>query len=182
MPDLWLVRHATPQVAPGLCYGALDVPAEPEATAEAAARLAAALPHGMRVRCSPRQRCRQLAAALSALRPELVIEADARLAEMDFGHWEGQAWDAIGQAALDVWLADFATHAPGDGESVTAFLRRVAAAYDDARLDTASRLWITHAGVIRAAQLLARGQRSITRADEWPREAVPFGQWTRLAI
>ena len=41
---LWLVRHAAPQVAPGTCYGALDVPADPAATQAAARRLAAALP------------------------------------------------------------------------------------------------------------------------------------------
>ena len=28
---LWLVRHAAPLVAPGTCYGALDVPADAQA-------------------------------------------------------------------------------------------------------------------------------------------------------
>ena len=36
-------------------------------------------------------------------------------------------------------------------------------------------LWITHAGVIRAVRLLLAGVRVVERADQWPREAVPFG-------
>jgi len=38
-------------------------------------------------------------------------------------------------------------------------------------------LWITHAGVMRAATLLHRGARHITRADQWSKAAPGFGQW-----
>ena len=43
-------------------------------------------------------------------------------------------------------------------------------------------LWITHAGVIRAVELLARGVRHIERADQWPVEAPKYGQWRTLAL
>ncbi|MCW8168906.1 phosphoglycerate kinase, partial [Verminephrobacter aporrectodeae subsp. tuberculatae] len=63
---LWLVRHAAALVAPGICYGALDLPADATATRSAAARLAAALPSQPRVFHSPLQRCAQLALELQA--------------------------------------------------------------------------------------------------------------------
>ena len=46
----------------------------------------------------------------------------------------------------------------------------------------AGTLWITHAGVQRAASLLERGIRCIGRADQWPRAAPGFGQWRMLAL
>ena len=43
---------------------------------------------------------------------------DARLAELDFGHWEMQSWDGIPRAEVDAWAADVAHYRPGGGESV----------------------------------------------------------------
>ena len=172
---LWLARHARPLVEPGMCYGALDVAADGPATLAAAHTLAAALPLGFCVRSSTLQRCEQLAQALSALRPDLTIFFDPRLREMDFGHWEGQRWEAIGQPALEAWTADFAHHRPGGGESVQIFMQRVVAAWD--AVGPQPTLWITHAGVARACSLLAAGIRDIDRADQWPHAAPGYGEW-----
>ncbi|HZF82948.1 MAG TPA: histidine phosphatase family protein, partial [Burkholderiaceae bacterium] len=99
---LWLQRHAPVLCAPGLCYGATDHAAEDEATQAAAAALAAELPTGVVPWTSPLRRCVGLAQALAALRPDLPpARVDARLAEMDFGAWEGQAWQAIARAELE---------------------------------------------------------------------------------
>ena len=46
---VWLVRHAQPLIAPGICYGATNMPAESQATLEAAQALARTLPPGIRV-------------------------------------------------------------------------------------------------------------------------------------
>jgi alpha-ribazole phosphatase len=43
-------------------------------------------------------------------------------------------------------------------------------------------VWITHAGVIRAATLLSKGIRAIKQADEWPHQAPGFGEWCSLAL
>jgi alpha-ribazole phosphatase len=173
---LWMVRHAQPLIAPGVCYGQLDVPADVEATAACARALAEVLPHGIHIICSPLQRCEQLAHVLLGLRADLTYKTDPRLQEMDFGQWEGQRWDDIGAAALDAWVADFAHHRPGGGESVEAFMQRVAAAWDETA-SVAETLWITHAGVIRAAALLQSGQRYVDRASQWPADAPAFGGW-----
>ena len=194
--NLWLVRHAQPLIDAGICYGRLDMAAEADATAQCAARLAAQLPSGLRVVSSPLQRCEQLAHALHALRPDLAYKTDARLQEMDFGQWEGRAWQAIARAELEAWTDDFAHYQAGhDGDSVTRFMARVGAAFDDWTLRPQARamaqgtmaqesgvLWITHAGVIRAVELLAQGVRHIERADQWPVEAPKYGQWRTLAL
>jgi alpha-ribazole phosphatase len=177
---LWLARHALPLIAPGMCYGATDVPADAAATLQAAERLAHGLPTGVTVAWSPLQRCAQLAQALALHRPDLKSVPDPRLQEMDFGDWEGRLWTDIGADAMAAWTADFAHYRPGGGDNVHGFMQRVASAWD--ALDGTSTLWITHAGVIRAATLLASGVRHIDRADQWPRTAPAFGAWARLEI
>lgn len=172
---LWLVRHAAPDLAAGICYGRLDVPADTAATRQAALALAAELPAGALIRSSPLQRCEQLAKAVCGLRPDSACETDPRLAEMDFGSWEGLAWDAVDPAALQAWTDRFEHYRPGGGEAVGELMQRVAAAWEDAARESRPTAWITHAGVIRAALLLAAGRRTVTAAADWPREEVPFG-------
>lgn len=183
---LWLLRHAQPLVAPGICYGRLDLAADAAATADCARRLALELPADIRVSASPLQRCAQLAQALLTLRPDLACHTDARLQEMDFGHWEGRAWQDINRAELQAWTDDFAHYpAGGSGESVSAFMARVGAAFDaldDASAPPRATLWITHAGVIRAAELLAQGIRHIAHARQWPLSAPNYGQWRTLTL
>lgn len=179
--QLWLVRHAQPLVAPGVCYGARDVPADPHATQMAAQTLAKALPHTLQVVSSPLQRCERLAKVLQGLRPDLTYKTDARLVEMDFGAWEGQPWDTIARAELDAWTDNFAHWRCGGGENVQGFIARVAAVWDACAAENQSVVWITHAGVIRAATLLARGQRTVHHATQWPRDACDFGQWCVVA-
>ena len=168
-------------VDPGICYGALDVGADLACTQAAASALAPHLPYGILVHCSPLQRCVQLAQALRLLRTDIEIRLDPRIAEMDFGSWEGRRWDAIGQAALDAWTADFANHRPGGGEPVSRFIQRVSAAFSEARKSGGDATWITHAGVIRAARLASEGVH-ITKAADWPLDAPAFGAWTTLPL
>lgn len=175
---IWLVRHAQPLVAPGVCYGALDVPADVAATQHAAHGLAQRLPPGARVLVSPLLRCQQLAQALQVLRPDLRFDTDARLAEMNFGVWEGQRWDALPPEAFEAWTSDFWQNRVGGGECVADFMGRVAEVWDAAvavPLPGVPQVWLTHAGVIRAARLIASGQREVRSAEDWPAAAPGFG-------
>ena len=177
---LWLVRHAAVLQAAGVCYGASDVPADAASTAAAAASLALALPDQVQVHCSPLRRCTALAAQLQALRPACTAHIDPRLAEMDFGTWEGRSWDAIGEPALRAWTDDFREHHPGGGESLAQFMARVGSAWREATAANDDVVWITHAGVIKAATWLASGQGELPRADQWPVRAVLCGAWVTL--
>jgi len=162
-----LVRHPTPVGAAGLCYGRtdLDLPAGWEAEAEA---LAAGLPPGPWVLfSSPASRCRRLAAWLGG-----PVEVDDRLAELDFGAWEGRRWDEIPRAELDPWSTDFVTGRPPGGESFAELAERATAAARDIAARTPGRvaLVVSHSGVIRA--LLARA-RGVALADAFS-IPVPF--------
>jgi alpha-ribazole phosphatase len=175
---LWLLRHARVELEPGLCYGASDVPANGELTQQAGQAAAALLPPGLPVWVSGLGRAQQLARALSHLRPDLgAAVVDTRLNEMDFGRWELQPWDAMPRAAFDVWMADFAHHRFGGAESTQELIDRVADALEDLRQRAlGDAVWVTHAGVIRAAQFITtHGRGPIRCASQWPREAPATG-------
>ena len=178
---LWTVRHATPLIARGVCYGALDVAADAQHTLQAARALVQALPVQCKVWVSPLQRCMQLANALSDIRPELKPQTEMRLREMDFGTWEGVSWDSIPLPAMQAWTDDFGAHRFGGVESANEVLARVADLWDAARQHPDEpQVWITHAGVARATQLLSKGIRSVDSASQWPTDAPSYGEWWRI--
>ncbi|MEM9050041.1 MAG: alpha-ribazole phosphatase [Pseudomonadota bacterium] len=168
---LILLRHTRPAIAAGICYGRSDLDLAPGFKADAD-RLALSLPPVSRIVTSPLRRCARLAEHIGAARG-LPVDPEPRLSEMDFGAWEGVAWDAIPRAELDAWAADFLHARPHGGETVAMLLARVAAALSalaDAGGDT---LIVAHAGVIKAA-LVAHGDK-----DGW--EARPaFGEIRRI--
>ena len=176
---LWLLRHAPVDAAAGLCYGATDLSCITGRTEAVAETIASLLPAGIAVRSSPLQRCATLAGAVARKRPDLSPPSfDARLAEMDFGAWEGQPWDAIARGDFDAWMNDFAqARAGAHGESTALFMARVGAAWDDWLDAKRDALWVTHAGVMRAVLLLQQGVRCPENAGEWPRQSIAFGEW-----
>ena len=166
---LHLIRHPPPSIAPGICYDRLDVSAEIPAAAIAALR--AQLPSGLPVYSSPLRRCLDLA---HRLHPAPVV--DARLAEMDFGAWEGRSWDAIPRAELDAWAADIAGYAPPGGESPAQLQAR---ALDFvAGLNVPEAVLVTHAGVIR--MLLAYWQE--LPPESWSQLLLAYASCTRLHV
>lgn len=163
---LTLVRH-TRTAAEGICYGRSEVPLAPgfaAATAALAARLAPAP-----IVSSPLGRCRRLAESLAAALGS-PLRLDPRLTEIDFGAWEGRAWDAIPRAELDAWAADLLDARPHGGESVAMLLARTRAALAGI---SGPAIVVTHAGVIRAA-LFANGDEGA-----WQRR-VPYATPIRL--
>lgn len=178
---LWLARHAQVLAEPGLCYGALELGSEPAATLAAARALALELPLGITVRCSPRVRCRELVVALRSLRADLPEEiVDSRIAEMDFGCWEGTRWSDIGKEAVDAWTADFWVHQFGGKQSVAEFMAGVSEAWKEQVQRQQDEVWITHAGVIRACDLLNRGVSGPLQSHEWVGPEVAPGAFLRL--
>jgi len=144
---LTLVRHTRPDPAVArLCYGRTDVALAATFAAEADA-LVARLPPVACIVTSPATRCRRLAERLAvALGASVIVGPGWH--EMDFGRWEGLAWDDVPRAELDAWAADFDRARPHGGESVADLLARTRSAI--AAVPAAS-LVVTHAGPIRAA-------------------------------
>lgn len=95
IPAMVLLRHARPLIEEGVCYGATDMDADAAATLAAAQQMAPLLAPQAQLWSSPLRRCTQLTQALCALRPDLKPCTDNRLAEMDFGRWEGWRWADI---------------------------------------------------------------------------------------
>lgn len=180
---LRLLRHPETTAAAGLCYGRTDVAVHPEATRLVAERVACDFEAAAELVSSPLRRCAGLAQAIVVLQPQLAVRSDARLAEMDFGAWEGRAWADIDRAEFDSWTRDFADmRAGGSGESTRQFMRRVGEAFDDWRDAGRDAVWVTHAGVIRAAWLLREGVRCVERADQWPGRPIAFGEWVTIEL
>ncbi|MCA1858416.1 histidine phosphatase family protein [Massilia oculi] len=151
---LVLVRHPQPDIAPGICYGRTDVVVSAAALSLVAGKLRqAGLPGTLPVYASPLTRCTALAGRLAVL-PTL----DARLAEMDFGAWEMQSWEAIPRAEVDAWAADLLHYRPGGGENVLEVADRVAAFRDELQASHhPEALLICHAGTIRLLRALHAG-------------------------
>ncbi len=175
IPPLWLVRHGRPVLPAGVCYGMTDVAADARHTQGIAHTLAVDVPPGATVLSSPLQRCSTLARALHRLRPDLSLHVEPRIVEFDFGCWEGWRWDAIPKSALDAWTEQFAQHRFGGIDCVQDMLDRVGSVWDAYKDAAKSQVWITHAGVMSAAGLLAKNIRVVDTADSWPRQSPAYG-------
>jgi alpha-ribazole phosphatase len=154
---LIFLRHAPVRDADGLCYGQFDIASEPVGAAELAI-LAASLGNPARLFTSPLTRCRDLALPLGryfGLTPMI----DARLAEMDFGRWEGRAWTDIPRRDIDEWAANVDGARPHGGESVAMLGARVEEFVRDVQGRPGDSLVVTHLGVVRAVL------RAVGRAD-----------------
>lgn len=102
---------------------------------------------------SPLARCADFARALSR-RQDIPLSLDPRLAELDFGDWEGQTpadLMATDAEALGRFWADPLANTPPGGEPLLAFASRVLAAWGDLLdQEPGERLLVIgHGGVIR---------------------------------
>ncbi len=175
--EIYLVRHPPPIGVEGLCYGRLEVAVTPQAIAAAAEAVSAQIPaetlEDARVYCSPSSRCVELARRIAMPREPTPAED---LMEMNFGGWQGLAWDAVPRDEMDAWAGDVWHYRPGGGESAEMVAARWRRWLSEVRSIGASVVAVTHAGVIRVA--LARvGQLSDDAALMAP---VAFGSVHRL--
>ena len=169
--SLILLRHTRPETPEGVCYGRADLP--PAGDFEAAlAAILASLPEISRIVTSPLSRCARLAERIARAH-DLAVETDTRIVELDFGSWEHVRWDAVPRAELDAWAADFHGARPHGGESVAMLAARVEAALEGTPATDPPVLWVTHAGVVRAA-CAARA------AEQGWETRLGFGRWLAL--
>lgn len=134
------------------------------------------------VASSPLRRCAAFA-SWYAERQGLPLRLDARLAELDFGAWEGATPAQLmaseaGAEALGRFWRDPWGHPPPGGERLDAFEARTLAAVRDAARAANGRpaLAVTHGGVIRVLLRLWRG---LPRAGLLAIE-IPHGALRRL--
>ena len=155
--ELYLIRHTTPEVGKGICYGQSDVPLAGSFEAEWAA-LRDGLPAGVRgVYTSPLSRCRRLAERIAG-HYAVPLREDDRLRELDFGRWEMQPWNDIPEPELSAWMNDY-VHVPcPGGESYAQLIGRVASFVESLRGQAPGpTVVVTHAGVIRSGYAVLHG-------------------------
>lgn len=143
--EIYLIRHTTPAIESGTCYGASDVDVAAGFETEAA-RLKPLLPPAtLDVYTSPLQRCEKLAAALFGN----GYTKDDRLKEMNFGDWEMLPWDSISRSALRKWADNVVfEHIPG-GESYEELYTRSIQLLEEIIEKGNNAALVTHGGVIR---------------------------------
>lgn len=153
---LALARHPTPLVKPGTCYGRLDLPLAETGCAEMVAMAGVLAGESWTEVVSSRlSRCRIAADFLGAVLHCPVV-LDDRLLELDFGAWEGLAWDDVPRTALDDWAALPWGFTPPGGESTAALVARVRDFYRARHNDTV--IVVTHGGPLKVLAALVEGR------------------------
>jgi alpha-ribazole phosphatase len=166
--EIYLIRHTTPKIENGICYGHTDVPLAETFERECEEILRNIPSFFDAIYMSPATRCWQLGNRLQGTQHI----SDGRLMEMDFGKWELQRWNEIGGNALNEWMEDFVNRPVPGGESFIQLFKRVGSFMQDLRQEGGGEVAVvTHAGVIRC--LLAHlGNLSLQRTFDIP---VTFG-------
>ncbi len=163
------LRHPTPDVTPGMCYGQTDLDIA-EIGHEQIERAVASTPKVTKLLASPALRCRKLALSI-AERDGLKVHFDERLWEMHMGEFEGMMWKDIDRTVSAKWFEDPLNNRTPGGESFADVQSRVLEALELADLETAI---VCHAGVIRATQMAWEGKSFREVFDEMPPYAEPI--------
>ncbi|MBK3519269.1 alpha-ribazole phosphatase [Carboxylicivirga marina] len=147
--EIWLIRHTTPNIDKGICYGQLNLDVADSFNDEVEhIKLLLSNNSFDKVFTSPLLRCTALAKRLF---PSEDIHFEEQIKEINFGDWEGQKWDEINKQQLNVWSHDFLQQSPPNGENFSALLERALNFNNtlaNSNLDKAA--IVTHSGIIRA--------------------------------
>lgn len=143
--EVYLIRHTTPAIAPGLIYGRTDVLLADTFKQEKDI-IIQQLPLKIdAVFSSPSSRCTLLAAAISE-----TFHLDEDLRELHFGEWEGKTWDTVKREESDYWMEDFLNRRPPGGETMLQMNDRVISFWNKVQsLNYQAIVIVTHGGVIR---------------------------------
>lgn len=141
-----LIRHTTPDIDLGLCYGQTDLDLAETFEQESTAVLNKLRPNYDAVITSPLQRCSKLADKIAA-KQRMV---DNRLMEYNFGDWELKPWSEFKTADTQAWMDNFVDQPAPNGDSMISMKSRV----DDFFTDLLSKDYqhvavVSHSGVQR---------------------------------
>ncbi|AOP35684.1 alpha-ribazole phosphatase [Leptospira tipperaryensis] len=150
--ELFLIRHSTPDVPKGTCYGRTDLPLVSNFQIEFDRIFSKLEPQFDKLYSSPSRRCKELAEFLSK-NSNQTVEFSNLLMELNFGFWEGKLWSEISQKESEYWMNDFVNQRTPNGESYLDLSKRVSDFLKEILISSNADLKIgivTHAGVIRA--------------------------------
>jgi len=174
---LHLIRHTKVDVEPGICYGQKEVELQasyPEDLKAVQAQIAD-LKFDVHF-SSPQKRCKTLATDLFGE----DVTYDDRLMELNFGDWEGKAWDEIKDPFLDTWMEDFVNKKCSNGESFVMLHERVVKFMEELKKQNHDKVAIiTHGGVIRTIQAI---HKQIALKDAFNEAPAGFGELIQIEL
>ena len=145
--EIYLIRHTTPAVEKGTCYGQADLDVT-ESFYEEAALIKEYLPVSIKsVYASPLQRCSKLAQHLF---PSHSIFFHDDLKEINCGEWELRKWDDIPQEIVMPWMNDFVNVRIPGGESYLDLFARTTTIFQNIAEKKESAAIVSHGGVLRS--------------------------------
>lgn len=170
------LRHPTPDIPQGICYGQSDMDIAPEGHAQIEKALLETPPL-TRIITSPAKRCRKLAQQL-AEKNKLQLRFDERLWEMNMGDWEGIAWKDIDRELTGIWLQDAHNNKTPNGECFADVEKRVSECITEILADQphtqSTTAVICHASPIRATQMAWEGLSFKQAFGQVPPYATPI--------
>ncbi|MCA6439713.1 MAG: alpha-ribazole phosphatase [Sediminibacterium sp.] len=145
--EIYLIRHTTPLVEKGICYGQTDLDVT-DTFEEEVKSIQPHLPNYIKhVFSSPLQRCSKLAKALYNSHD---IQFHPDLMELNCGDWEMQKWDAIPKAEIQPWMDDFVNVTVPNGENYVALYNRVITQFNFITSLHEPSVIVAHGGVLRS--------------------------------
>lgn len=145
--EIYLIRHTTPKVEKGICYGQADL----DITETFLEEVEAIKPHlpsdEIKVYSSPLQRCKKLA---DALFEGFDIDIHDDLMELNCGQWELLPWNDIPKEEIQPWMDDFVNVAVPKGESYVDLHNRVVKRFNEIVSKQESAVIVAHGGVLRS--------------------------------
>ena len=145
--DIYLVRHTTPKISKGICYGQSDLDLVDNYSEEFKVVHNKIPENNYKVISSPLKRCDLLA---KTFKDSIVY--DNRLKELNFGDWELTPWNDIPKEEIDPWMKDFVNVKVPNGESYVQLASRVHSFFKDLidSKNNQNTIIVSHAGPIRA--------------------------------
>jgi alpha-ribazole phosphatase len=145
--EVYLIRHTTPKVGKGICYGQTDLEIDETSFEPELNFICKNLPNDIeKYFSSPLKRCTHLAEKLNA-----DFCTDERLKELNFGDWENKAWNEIDQNQLNGWMQDFVNISTPKGENYQDLHLRTESFINEVLKTNLQKIAVvTHAGNIRS--------------------------------
>ncbi|PIY08326.1 MAG: hypothetical protein COZ18_12840 [Flexibacter sp. CG_4_10_14_3_um_filter_32_15] len=165
--EIYLIRHTTPKIEKGVCYGFSDLEVADSYKKELSVLSKKVIQNLKKqyyknakqeeilIYTSPLQRCSVLAKDLKInlqnyFHPK--IKRNKNLKEMNFGDWELKKWNEINETELKQWTDNFVTEFAPNGESFEVLNERVLDFWQKNIKSEKGKiaLIVCHAGVIRS--------------------------------
>ncbi len=145
--EIILIRHTTPDIAKGICYGQSDIDITEDFDNEAAVITSQSIIKNFdAIYTSPLKRCKKLAEKIGS-----NYSLDDRLMELDFGEWELKSWNTIPKEEITPWMDNFVSIPTKNGESYINLYDRVVQFFNEIiQKEYTKVVIVTHAGVMRA--------------------------------